>query len=36
MFDLRVFDNLTQQQKYESLLSMMDSLLKDETDAITN
>lgn len=36
MFDLSVFDNLTQKQKYESLLSMMDSLLKDETDVITN
>lgn len=36
MFDLSVFDNLTQKQKYESLLSMMDSLLKDETDSITN
>lgn len=36
MFDLSVFDNLTQKQKYESLLSMMDSLLKDETDGITN
>lgn len=36
MFDLSVFDNLTQKQKYESLLSMIDSLLKDETDVITN
>ncbi|WP_097027522.1 GAF domain-containing protein [Clostridium peptidivorans] len=36
MFDLSVFDNLTQKQKYESLLSMMDSLLKDETDVIAN
>ncbi|MBE6066161.1 MAG: GAF domain-containing protein [Clostridium lundense] len=36
MFDLSVFDNLTQKQKYESLISMMDSLLKDETDVITN
>lgn len=36
MFNLSVFDNLTQKQKYESLLSMIDSLLKDETDVITN
>lgn len=36
MFDLSVFDILTQKQKYESLLSMIDSLLKDETDVITN
>lgn len=36
MFDISVFNGLTQKQKYESLLSMMDSLLKDETDIITN
>lgn len=36
MFDIRVYDNLTLEEKYESMLLSLEALLSDEKDSLTN
>lgn len=36
MFDAKVFEGLSKEEKYESMVTMLEALIKDETDVITN
>ncbi|WP_315121089.1 GAF domain-containing protein [uncultured Clostridium sp.] len=36
MFDIIVFDGLSEEEKYESMVTMLEGLIKDEKDVITN
>lgn len=36
MFDIKVFDGMSLRDKYESLVSMLEALIKDEEDDIAN
>ena len=36
MFDIRVFDGMKIEEKYDMMLSMLKSIIEDETDVITN
>lgn len=36
MFDIRVFDGIKTEEKYDMMLSMLKSIIEDETDVITN
>ncbi|GAA0719239.1 GAF domain-containing protein [Clostridium malenominatum] len=36
MFDIKIFDGLSKEEKYENMVTMLDALIKDEEDAVTN
>lgn len=36
MFDINVFNGLTPEERYESLISSLEALLRDERDSLTN
>lgn len=36
MFDIKIFDNMGLEEKYKTMVSMLDALIRDESDFITN
>ena len=36
MFDIRVYDNLTVEERYQSMVSILEALIRDESNSLTN
>ena len=36
MFDIRVYDNLTVEERYQSMVSILEALISDESNGLTN